>query len=193
MLTKRQDEIINCALRLVAESGIQNLTVRNLSNRVGISEPAIYRHFKNKSHILENIFKIIEEESVDSVTEIMKSPNSSIDKLQLIFHSRCIFFTNNQDFSTVVFSEEIFRNENELSEKIKAIMQFHRTSILNIITEGQNLNEIRKDIPSEHVCNIFMGVLRLLVTRWRISNFAFNLPKEGLENFDSIKTMLIKE
>ena len=41
------------ALGLIAEKGIQGLTIKNLSKKIGISEPAIYRHFDSKSSILD--------------------------------------------------------------------------------------------------------------------------------------------
>ena len=44
-LTKRQNEIIDTALNLTASGGIQNLTIKNLADALGITEPAIYRHF----------------------------------------------------------------------------------------------------------------------------------------------------
>ena len=52
MKTERQQEIINVALKLINEKGIQGLTMKNLSKEIGISEPAIYRHFENKIEIL---------------------------------------------------------------------------------------------------------------------------------------------
>ena len=42
-LSERQKEIINASLELIAESGIQSLTIKNLSKKIGLVESAIYR------------------------------------------------------------------------------------------------------------------------------------------------------
>ncbi|MCK5088225.1 MAG: helix-turn-helix transcriptional regulator, partial [Melioribacteraceae bacterium] len=47
-MTKRQAEIIDESIKLIADKGIQGLTIKNLSKAIGVSEPAIYRHFENK-------------------------------------------------------------------------------------------------------------------------------------------------
>lgn len=47
-LTKRQTEIIEAAINLIAASGIQNLTVKYLADHLGITEPAIYRQFQKQ-------------------------------------------------------------------------------------------------------------------------------------------------
>lgn len=39
-LTRRQQEIVRTALELIAAGGIQNLTIRNLADRLGLTEPA---------------------------------------------------------------------------------------------------------------------------------------------------------
>ena len=52
MLTDRQQEIIDTSLEIISTIGIQGLTIKNLSKRIGISEPAIYRHYENKISIL---------------------------------------------------------------------------------------------------------------------------------------------
>ena len=52
MQTDRQKEIISVSLDLISEKGIQGLTIKNLAQRIGITEPAIYRHYENKIHIL---------------------------------------------------------------------------------------------------------------------------------------------
>ena len=46
MLTERQSEIVNVAMKLLVEKGMQNLTIRNVATEVGVSEAAIYRHFE---------------------------------------------------------------------------------------------------------------------------------------------------
>ena len=50
--TKRQDEILDIALNLLADGGVKNLTMKRIAESIGVSEPAVYRHFKNKTEIV---------------------------------------------------------------------------------------------------------------------------------------------
>ena len=52
MLTERQQEILDKSIEIISRKGIQGLTIKNLSKEIGISEPAIYRHFESKTDIL---------------------------------------------------------------------------------------------------------------------------------------------
>lgn len=51
-LTLRQAEILDRAAELVAESGLAQLTMKRLAQRVGFTEPALYRHYAGKSALL---------------------------------------------------------------------------------------------------------------------------------------------
>lgn len=51
--TDRQAEIVAAAFTLIAQNGVQELTIKNLGAAIGESEPAIYRHFASKREILE--------------------------------------------------------------------------------------------------------------------------------------------
>jgi len=66
-------------------------------------------------------------------------------------------------------------------------------TFFKIIKNGQNRGELRSDVPAEQLSNMLMGAIRLLVTRWRLSGFAFDLKSEGKILSDSFKKILIEE
>jgi AcrR family transcriptional regulator len=53
--TPRQDEILDRTLELVRESGLANLTMKKVAERVGFTEPALYRHFPTKQALVLGI------------------------------------------------------------------------------------------------------------------------------------------
>ena len=68
--SKRQIEIIEAATILIGQKGIQNLTTKNLAAEIGFSEPALYRHFKNKSDILQSVlvyYRVLMKEGLEKL------------------------------------------------------------------------------------------------------------------------------
>lgn len=179
-LSERQNEIINNSIKLIGEGGIQNLTIKNLSEKLGISEPAIYRHFKSKFDILDAILDRFDHHQ--EALGISNSDLSAIKKLESMFLTRCKKFSQNPHVTRVIFSEEIFQSEKALSDKIFSIISKTQNEITQTILVAQTKGEITDNIPAEHISHIFLGTLRLLVTRWRLSNFSFNLIEES-ENY----------
>lgn len=188
--TERQKEIINISIMLIAEKGIQQLTIKNISRRLGISEPAIYRHFENKLDILLAILAFFKIEMQKSVDTIQVNEKSVLHQLETAFTMHFQRFISNPALAAVIFSEEIFQNDKRLSAEVEEIMKVNQQFISSIIDLGQKDKELRDDISHEHLALIIMGSLRLIVTKWRLANFSFNLESEGLKLWNSIKRLL---
>lgn len=189
--TNRQKEIIDVSIQLISEGGIQALTIKNMSENIGISEPAIYRHFDSKMDILLGILSYFKNNTKAILNKITDSEASTIEKLKLIFLEHFKQFTQNPAMAAVIFSEEIFQNDKRLSDEVFSIMKLNQDKILSIIKEGQKKDQIRSDVSKEQLVLIITGTLRLVVTKWRLSDFSFDLQTEGIKSWNTL-IILIK-
>ncbi len=189
-LTDRQQEIVNTATDIIARQGIQELTIKNLSKRIGISEPALYRHFENKHAILVAVLDYFGEWSRCAVADIAQSSMSPEEKLRELFRRHAKRFIESPATSGVIFAEEIFKNEPALADSIVHIMGAADAAVHEILEEGIATGTFRTDVPVEHLAAAVLGSLRLLVTRWRLSNYDFDLYKQGEELATSLVRMV---
>ena len=173
--SKRQKEIIDASIELIARKGIQELTIKNISALVGISEPAIYRHFESKIEILMSLLTYYGDRNEEGFKRIADSDRAAFGKLESVFESRFRNFADNPSISAVLFSEEIFRNDSRLSTKMFQIMQRAQSHVMRFITEGQKSGELRSHVPAEQLSIILIGSLRMLVRQWQLSGCAFDL------------------
>ncbi|MCA9734985.1 TetR/AcrR family transcriptional regulator [candidate division KSB1 bacterium] len=186
----QQKEIIRAAIELIAESGIQSVTIKKLSQKIGIAESAIYRHFENKLEILLGILSQFRSSKMEALEYIQAADATEIEQLQMVFSERFKQFTRNPAITAVIFSEEIFQNDKRLADEVYAIMNSSLKMILSIIQRGQQNKSIRSDISADQLSLIIIGALRLLVVRWRLSSFSFDLTKEGEKLWLSIRQMI---
>jgi AcrR family transcriptional regulator len=193
MHTERQQEIISIALDLINEKGIQGLTIKNLSKKLGITEPAIYRHFENKIQILVALLDLLKKNTSGIFESELNSDEQAVRKIERLFEKHFKSFAEMPSLTSVVFSEEIFRNEEKLIGKISEVIEHNNQTLLAILTEGQQNNEIRNDIEAGHLVIFIMGALRLFVKRWQFSGFTFNLEKEGTKLIESVKRLISKQ
>jgi len=177
MFSERQIEILSTSVEIIAEKGIQGLTIKNLSKAVGVSEAAIYRHFDSKANILMTILKMFEQESNNFLKN--ETDMQPTEKISDFFNKMLKVFQANPSIASVIFAEEIFHNDASLSGLVNSIMKNNQDYINNIIKEGQNLNIYRSDVASEHLTLYISGAMRLLVKEWRTENSNEDLIKKG--------------
>ena len=192
MFSERQAEIIEKSIEIIADKGIQGLTIKNLSKEIGISEPAIYRHFESKTAILIAILSTFEDMAEMLGLMMENSEDTAIEKIEYLFNKMTDVFTGTPSLVSVIFSEEIFKNEDVLKQKITGILNKNEETIENIIKIGQEKGEVRTDIDFKNIALIFMGSLRLLVKRWDLNAYNFNLKEEGDKLTKSLQTIIAK-
>jgi len=191
MLSERQQQIIEESIKIIDEKGIQGLTIKNLSKAIGISEPGIYRHFKSKTEILLSILNNFKE-MAEMLSGLMKDfEGTAIEKINFMFSRMLDLFSETPSMVSVIFSEEIFKNEKLLKNKITEVLNMHAQTIEGIIAKGQEEKNVRNDIELKTLALLIMGSLRLLVKRWDLNNHNFDLRKEGSKLIEGLDKLLV--
>ncbi len=189
MNTERQIQIVDKSMELIATKGIQGFTIKNLSKAIGISEPAIYRHFESKTAILLSILHTFKDMG-EIMSMIVESDDTAVEKIEFMFSRMLGVFEEQPAIVSVIFSEEIFKNEEVLKESIINVHNMHQENVEKIIVQGQSTGDVRQDIDDHSLALIIMGSLRLLVKRWELNNHNFNLAREGKKLLNSFKLIL---
>lgn len=190
MFSERQKEILTTAVEIIAAKGIQGLTIKNLSKEIGISEAAIYRHFDSKTNILMAILKSFEQESKNFLND--DENMSPSERITDFFQRMLSAFQARPSIISVIFSEEIFSNNRELSGLIHSIMKNNQDYIENIIQAGQKEGMYRSDINSNYLTLYLTGALHLMVKDWHFRSSGENLMKKGEDLLKSFFEMIKK-
>jgi len=191
--TQRQQDIIDAAIRIIANQGFQELTTKHLAESVGVSEASLYRHFASKIDLIHKIleyFQTLAHEAMGSINTTISEP---LEQVKAFIINRYNLFMQKPELAKVMFSEEIFQHDRSLAEHNLSIMHIHRDQLLVSIQKAQESGELRLDIPAISMFRIIVGSMRLLISQWQLSGFAFNLKDEGESLWQSIKLMIIKE
>jgi len=64
-----RERIIEAALELLDENGLDNLSLRDIAKKLDIKAPAIYWHFKNKSELIDYMAEAILKKEFPTFTE----------------------------------------------------------------------------------------------------------------------------
>ena len=127
------------------------------------------------------------------LSEMMETYEATaLEKISFMFSKMLELFSETPSMISVIFSEEIFKNEEVLKNKIVEILNMHTQTLENIISKGQSEKNIREDIDDKSLALLAMGSLRLLVKKWDLNNHNFNLRKEGNKLISVLSIILEK-
>ncbi|HQS25369.1 MAG TPA: TetR/AcrR family transcriptional regulator [Sediminibacterium sp.] len=191
--TDRQIEIMEAATNRISKFGIQNLTIKTLAEDIGLSEPALYRHFKSKNEILLSLLEYFKTEMKNRIQSIsFKSNETEGVKLRAIFNSQLQTFTDKPAIVSVIFAESIFHFDDSLSYKVSEIMEMMQEFVKANIDAGQKNETYNKLIGSSTLTTIIIGAMRMTVLKWKLSKHKSNLVKDGKTVLEGVLKMVEK-
>lgn len=188
-LTKRQQDIISIASRQIAAHGVKKLTIKTISKELGVTEPALYRHFSSKQEILQTLISCYAED-VNASLEKGHQAKTGLEQLQEYLLSREERYAVSPEWGRLSFCEELFYNDEGLAQDILALFNKVRLELEAMIVRGQKDGSIRRDIPVRGIYLLVFGAHRILLTEWCYNNFKFDYPKEVDSLREEIRILL---
>ena len=169
---ERRAEIAAAALKIVGEYGVQGTTMARIADAVGISGPALYKHFTGRTEILEAAMDMLLVRVV-SWLDSSRNPNA-LERLRELGTRHAL--TIAADYEGVVAPLFEFAAAGPRSQLTGQLAQRQRAALqrfVAIIEEGQAQGSIRRDIDVQVMAWSLMGLT------W-IENLA---TLEGMEEF----------
>lgn len=189
-LTDRQEEIIIAAIYIIAEQSAQGLSMRNIANRVGVSEPALYRHFENKDDLLQKLIFYLTNYVNNTFQWQDDSDQSALEQLEESLGNTMKFFSDSWPFTTTLYATDMFFNKPELANELQSVNKTSIARINKILLRGQRDGNINKNIRSDQMAVVIFGAVRLLIERWKMSQRSFDLVEEWDNVWEALRTMI---
>ena len=171
----RQKQIIDAARQMIVKYGSEHVTVRRIAKVVGISEAAIYRHFKSKRDILLLLADHIEENLVGDIKVTLTAEGSSLSGISAVIRDHISGIEQRQGISHQVIAEIISLGDKRLNQRFFEIVSRYIDHLSELISAGVESGELRQDIDPHVAATQLYGMIQGLVDIWALSNFSFNL------------------
>ena len=79
----RKSEIIKATLELASEYGLAAVSMNQIAEKLGISKPALYKHFESREEIIKTMYSILREQAKQGITNGEMNLDLLSDKVSL--------------------------------------------------------------------------------------------------------------
>lgn len=174
-LLPRKDVLIFSAIDIIDQLGIQGLTIKEIAKRAGISEGAIFKHYKSKNDLILAVldhFSLYDDEIKQTIR--MKEMNAK-DAITFFMDAYIIYYESYPAITALTETYHEFSKDPQLAEKTMEIFLSRARFIKLLVEEGQKTGEINSEIDSENLADAILGVFRSICLKWRFTgrNFSF--------------------
>jgi AcrR family transcriptional regulator len=188
----RKDQIVNAAKKLIIKHGSENLTIRAIAREVGLSEGALYRHFKSKRDILSLLADTIEADLLGDI-KISNIEGESYSKiLDSILRGHLSAIKQRQGISFQVIAMCISFGDKKLNKRLSEIINKYIEEIKSLLRRGVESGELRENLDLDGTALLFFGMIQSLVNIWTLSNYEMNLEESYESTWNALKECIKK-
>lgn len=171
----RQEQIKKAVLEIIAGEGLHNLSTRNLAKKIGLSEGAIFRHFKTKRDIIKGIMDDVARDLIGALRNIALKPIKAEEKLSQYLCQNVKYLKENMGITILLFSEAAHLGDKELKYKLNQILTEQKQLVIKIVKEGIAEGVWEKSISAEDVAVIYMGIPITFNIEYVLNNNSLNM------------------
>jgi len=154
----RQAQIKRAVLDIISREGQGKFSTRNLAATVGISEGAIFRHFKNKNEIIYSIMNDVKEELIENLRILAFSNISAEKRLYAYLCTHIKYLIAKKGITILLFSEAAYMNNNILKVELNEIFTNQKVYINKIVEDGKAEGIWDRSVNADDFSMIYMGI-----------------------------------
>ncbi len=172
----RRQQFVDAARKLIIKKGSEHVTVRELAKAVGLTEGALYRHFKSKSDVLSFLVDDIEETLLAEIS-VAGQDLKPLAALDAVLAKHLSLVEQRRGVSFQVIAEIVSLGDKKLNKKAFDTITKYTARIEGLLIEGIRVGEIRDDIDAASAALLLFSAIQGLVHIWALSNYSFNLQQ----------------
>jgi AcrR family transcriptional regulator len=171
---QRRLEIIDTALRLAATHGPDRISAEAIARELGLSQPAVFRHFPRKGDIWNAVIQRLAEE-LSQVWATNAESSQPSDRLLAVLDAHLRFISGHPAVPLVLLSPELQARHPELRSAIAHLMKLFHARLCDLVA-------LADDVPPTEVAAVARMIISLvqgIAVRWAGSGQAFDIVTEG--------------
>ena len=155
----RKEQILNGALELIMHHGLSGTTMTRIANKVGITEPALYRHFTNRKEIMLAALDMAFIRLADRISFQEENAAAYLRRVATTVHKE---ISSNPDLARMLFEFICAPPSEELREPVVKYLLMFLKLLEYHFEEGVRQGTFREDID-------------LQLTAWESFSLGFTL------------------
>lgn len=166
----RKAEIVQAALDLAFEVGPERVTTGKIADHLGLTQPAIYKHFRSKEDVWRAVAEKLRDRIAENIARATSADQGPVDRLRQLVLGHLRLVQETPALPEIMVARGPKGARSVVQSHVQPSMSDFQNAIVSTIREARSDKIFRPDINATDLAALILGiiqslVLRLLVTR----------------------------
>ncbi len=181
----RRAEVFTAIAEIISEQGMASVSTMRVAEKLGVSQPAFYKYFKNRDEMLIDFLDYFNA-LLMGILETVDRFETTEEKLQAMYQAQLELIQETTILPKVLFFEEFHLDNGEKRDKLKEMVDNYEAGIKGVIIEGIQRKEII-DFDPDTVVQFIKGAILSAYLNWMLSGMDYSLVAEKDKFMDFLK------
>ncbi len=178
-------------MALAAEVGVKKVTTQAIADRVGIAQPTVFRHFKNRDEIFIAAIDWVAVRLFAALESLFSADLPADERLRMVLERQLAFISSHKGVPRLLFSDRLHSESPRLKAVVRRVMDRYTGRIAALLEEGKSSGRIHADLDTEQTARYIAALVQGLVMRWSVYDFEFSLSDEALRLWGFLRLALV--
>lgn len=171
----RKEQIVEAVLHILSDNEVKKLKVTDIAQYMGLAPSALYRHFKNRDAIMSAVLEHIRGNLFKNLETVRQKTDNALERIKELLFRHVKLIGHQQGIPRLIFSDELWGQNKERRQKMYRIVSGYLAEIEDIVREGQDKGQIRKNVAPQAVSKLFFGIVQPAALLWHMSEGQYDL------------------
>lgn len=181
----RQAEIVEATVRLAAGTGPDRLSLDAVANAVGISQPAIFRHFPSKRQLWLAVAGWIAQR-LTGIWEGAEAEATPVERVRKMVQGQLKLVQATPAIPAILFSRTLHSENEALRQAFETLIAAFHQRLTRQLGAAQADGCIRDDVEVGQLAALVMSVVQGTILRWTVTRQRTDLVAEGVGLVDLV-------
>ncbi|HKU71135.1 MAG TPA: nucleoid occlusion factor SlmA, partial [Burkholderiales bacterium] len=143
---ERRDQILQSVAQMLENPAGEKVTTAALAARLGVSEAALYRHFRGKAEMFEGLIEFIEHALFGLINKITTDEKSGVRQVESIIAILLAFAQKNRGMTRVLIGDVLVNEDERLQARINQLHERLEAALKQALRFGVSQKEIAEDV-----------------------------------------------
>jgi TetR/AcrR family transcriptional regulator len=159
----RKDQILQTLAQMLENPAGEKATTAALAARLGVSEAALYRHFRGKAEMFEGLIEFIEQTLFALINKITSEEKSGVRQLEAMLGIMLAFAQKNRGMTRVLVGDALVNEDERLQTRINQLHERLEAALKQALRFGVSQGEIAQEVDIAAQANLMMS---FVTGRW---------------------------
>jgi AcrR family transcriptional regulator len=183
---ERRRQILDTMLRMAGEKGPDAVTTKALAKRIGVSEPALYRHFPaGKPEMWRTLATVLGERMQVAWRAALGEADPAPARLRQLVAAQLHLIAAIPALPAILFSRTLHQGNAALRAGMAEVVGRFHARLEHVVADGQRAGELDPSVDPDAAAWLLISVVQGTAIRWSLSERSFDLEREGLRVLDT--------